>query len=93
MPFTFDLSEHLRNTLGKLSKKDPQRSKIIYKKITEIIECNESTINHYKNLRHDLSDYKRVHIDKSFVLIFKVFRKENHNLFERFDHHDRIYKK
>jgi len=55
----------VRETLDKLSKKDPQRSKSIYEKITEIIECNESTINHYKNLRHDLSDYKRVYIDKN----------------------------
>jgi len=93
MAFSFDLSDHLRKTLEKLSNKDPQRSMIIYKKIREIIESDGKSIDHYKNLRHDLSDYKRVHIDKSFVLIFRVFRKENHILFERFDHHDRIYKR
>ena len=53
---------------------------------------NEYTIDDYKNLKYSLSDYKRVHIDKSFVLIFKVYRKEKHILFERFDHHDRIYR-
>lgn len=93
MPFTFDLSDHLRKTLEKLSKLDPRRSKIIYKKIKEIIGSDLVVIEHYKNLRHDLSDYKRVHIDKSFVLIFKVFKSEKHILFERFDHHDNIYKK
>ena len=66
---------------------------MIYKKIKEIIESDGTSIDHYKNLSHSLSEYKRVHIDKSFVLVFKVFRKEGHILFERFDHHDRIYKK
>jgi YafQ family addiction module toxin component len=93
MAFTFDLSDRLRKTLEKLAVKDPQRSKIIFKKIKEIIESDGNAIDHYKNLRHGLSDYKRVHIDKSFVLIFRVFRKENHVLFERFDHHDGIYKR
>ena len=91
MSFTFDISDRLRETLDKLSRKDQQRSGIIYKKIAEIVECDENAIDHYKNLKHSLSDYKRVHIDKSFVLIFKVYRKEKHILFERFDHHDRIY--
>jgi YafQ family addiction module toxin component len=93
MPFAFDLSDHLRETLAKLSGKDPRRSKLIYKKIEEIIKNDEKSIDHYKNLRHDLSDYKRVHIDKSFVLIFKVDKKAGFILFERFDHHDEIYRR
>lgn len=93
MGFTFDVSDHLRKTLEKMAKKDPFRSKMIFKKIKEIVESDGLSIEHYKNLSHNLSDYKRVHIDKSFVLIFKVFRKEGHILFERFDHHDRIYKR
>jgi YafQ family addiction module toxin component len=92
MTFTFDLSDELRQVLKKLKKKDPERSKIIYKKIKQIIESDENSVEHYKNLRYDLSEYKRVHICKSFVLIFKVFKKEKHILFDRFDHHDRIYK-
>jgi len=93
MPFTFDLSDPLKDTLAKLSTKDPQRSKIIYKKIEQIIQCDGNSVDHYKNLKYDLSDYKEVHIDKSFILVFKVFKKENHILFERFDHHDKIFKR
>ena len=92
MVFTFDLSDNLREVMEKLSKKDRRRTELIYKKIKQIIESSDEGIEHYKNLRRDLSDYKRVHIDKSFVLIFRVFKQEKHILFERFDHHDKIYK-
>ena len=78
--------------MSKLSKKDPQRAQLIYKKIKQIIESSSGGIEHYKNLSYGLSAYKRVHIDKSFVLIFQVFKTENHILFIRFDHHDKIYK-
>lgn len=90
--FTFDLSDNLRETIKKLSKKDKIRMIILNKKIKEIVSCDENAIDHYKNLRYGLSEYKRVHIDKSFVLIFKVFKKERHILFERLEHHDKVYK-
>jgi YafQ family addiction module toxin component len=93
MAFTFDLSDNLKVTIGKLLKKDKARVLILNKKIKEIANCTESEIDHYKNLRHGLSDYKRVHIDRSFVLIFRVFKSEKHILFERLEHHDRVYKK
>lgn len=93
MTFTFDLSDNLREVLGKLAKKDSHRAELVYKKIRQIIESSEDGIEHYKNLRYGLSDYKRVHIDKSFVLIFKVLKKEKHIIFVRFDHHDNMYKR
>ena len=46
-----------------------------------------------KNLRHDLSGRKRVHVDKSFVLTFRYNRQAKSILFIDFDHHDNIYKK
>ena len=39
---------------------------------------------HMKGLR-------RVHIDKSFVLIFEIVETENKVIFLDFDHHDNIY--
>lgn len=81
--FSFDLSDELKIKIKKLAKKD--------KKKAEIINNDSETINRYKNLRHDLSEYKRVHIDQSFVLIFKVDIKNNFILFADFDHHDKVY--
>ena len=91
--FSFDLSDELRLVMRKLSKKDRKRAEIINGKIREIANCDENAIEHYKNLRHDLSAYKRVHIDSSFVLMFQVFRKEKHVLFVRLMHHDDAYRR
>ena len=89
--FSFDLTDDLKLKLKKLSKKDWERAAIVNKKIKEIIQSDLSSIEHYKNLRHDLKEFKRVHIDKSFVLTFKVDLAQNFILFVDFDHHDKIY--
>ena len=89
--FSFDLSDKLKLKISKLSTKDKKKVEIINKKIKEIINNDSETIKRYKNLRGDLSDLKRVRIDKSFVLTFKVDISTNFILFYDFDHHDRIY--
>lgn len=91
--FDFNLSDELKLIIRKLVKKDKKKVNIINKKIKEIINSNEQSINHYKNLRNDLRDYKRVHIDRSFVLVFNVDIFNNFILFVDFDHHDKIYGK
>jgi YafQ family addiction module toxin component len=93
MPFSFDLSDELKATIPVLAKRDKATAEALHKKINQIIACDESTIDHYKNLRHDLKEYKRVHVAGSFVLLFRVFKKENHILFEKFKHHDDVYKR
>jgi len=52
----------------KLAKKNPKQLMIIYNKIQEIMEDPL----HYKNLRKPLQHLRRVHIDKSYVLLFSV---------------------
>ncbi len=91
--FDFNLSDDLKFIIKRLAKKDKKRVEIINKKIKEIINRDKESIHHYKNLRHDLKDFKSVHIDSSFVLVFKVTIQDNFVLFVDFDHHDRIYKK
>ena len=89
--FSFDLSDELKLKIKKLIKKDKKKVEIINKKIREIINNDEETINRYKNLKHDLKEFKRVHIDKHFILTFKVDIRRNFILFADFDHHDKIY--
>ncbi len=74
--------------MNKLFKKDKQTRERIIKKINEII--NSGNIEHYKNLRYDLKDFKRVQIGEK-VLVFKYDKKNNFISFEDFDHHDKIY--
>jgi len=91
--FDFNLSDELKFKIKKLVKKDKKKVEIINKKIKEIISCDLDSINNYKNLKYNMKEFKRVHIEKSFVLTFKVDIKNNFILFVDFDHHDNIYKK
>lgn len=93
MGLKHDFSELLKAKLKKLFKKDKRKYKILIKKIESIAGSNEKTIEHYKNLKHGLSNCKRVHINKSFVLVFEYKKEKKFILFTDFDHHDNVYKK
>ncbi len=86
---SFDIEEKLKKLLRKLSKKDKETYNSIIKKINEILTIDN--INHYKNLKKPMQEFKRVQIG-SFVLIFKHIEKEDKIVFYDFDHHDNIYK-
>jgi YafQ family addiction module toxin component len=85
------ISATLERILRKLSKKDLLRYEIVLKKIKEISESE--THLHYKNLKHDLKEFKRVHIDSHFVLVFNVDEKKKIVDFLDLQHHDAIYRK
>ena len=83
-------SEHLQGVMKKLSKKDKSLYDQLLKKIEEIIKCQD--IEHYKNLRYNMKDSKRVHIGH-FVLVFQYDKVIDTINFDDFDHHDNIYSK
>lgn len=87
---SFDIEIKLHQILKKLFKKDKLRYEIIWKKINEIINCSD--IEHYKNLKYPMQQFKRVYIDNSFVLVFKYDKTNNKVLFYDLEHHDRIYR-
>ena len=89
MSYNYRTSKNLDRVLEKLLKKDKATYEQIISKIREII--NSSDVEHYKNLRYDLKDKKRVHIGH-FVLVFKFNKTENLIEFDDFEHHDYIYK-
>ena len=88
--YSYEIKPHLQKILKKLSKKDKKLYEQILKKVEEII--NSSDVEHYKNLRHNMKDSKRVHIGP-FVLVFQYNKQNNEINFDDFDHHDNIYKK
>jgi len=93
MPFSFDLSEELKSKVRVLAKKDKKTAGALNKKIRQIAGSDDTEIEHYKNLRYGLSEYKRAHVAKSFVLLFRVFKEKKFILFDKFGHHDDIYKR
>jgi mRNA-degrading endonuclease RelE of RelBE toxin-antitoxin system len=91
MPFSYDYSEELMQTLKKLRKKHKPLYEAVLKKIDEIISRDGKTIDFYKNLRNDLSNFKRVHVLKHYVLFFSVDKENKHIFFQKIRHHDEAY--
>lgn len=82
-------SEKLVKILKKLFKKDKVRYEATLKKIDEVVHCENP--DHYKNLSYGMKQFKRVHIDSHFVLIFKVDEANKKIEFYDLQHHDDIY--
>lgn len=85
----FYIEKSLKRKLTKLHKKDKVMYEAVMRKIQEIIQ----NPHHYKPLRRDLKNIRRVHIKKSFVLVFTLYEDEDLVKFLDLDHHDVIYKK
>ena len=86
--YSLVIKEHLGKVFGKLSKKNPRQLDIIKTKIQQILE----NPLHFKPLRAPLQNKRRVHIDKSFVLVYSVDENTKTVVLEEYDHHDNIYK-
>ena len=84
----FEIKPGLYKFLAKLLRKDKSTYEAVMKKIEEIV--NSPNVEHYKNLRYDMKESKRVHIGH-FVLVFSYDKSRDFILFEDYDHHDNIY--
>ena len=84
----FEIKPELNKKLVKLSKKDKNMFEAVMKKIEEVVSSGD--IEHYKNLRYDMKESKRVHIGH-FVLVFGYDKAKDFVSFEDYDHHDKIY--
>ncbi len=76
-----------KRTINKACRKNPVLRKVLENKIKEII----LNPHHYKPLRNLLAGERRVHILKSFVLVFEINPSEKTVVFLRFVHHDDAY--
>jgi len=86
----FEIKPELEKKLVKLFKKNKTIYAKVMKKIEEVISYG--SVEHYKNLRQDLKDSKRIHLGP-FVLVFSYDVSRDFISFEDFDHHDNIYRK
>ncbi len=81
-------TSRIEKALAKLKHRDPVLFRAVQAKINQIAGSGGASIEHFKNLRGSLSQYKRVHAG-SFVLMFKV--EKDTIIFDRFRHHDDAY--
>jgi len=87
--YRYFISKNLESKLKKIHKKNRKFYEAVIKKIEEIIENPQ----HYKPLRYDLKGLRRVHVERSFVLIFEIDEENGVVRFLDLDHHDKIYKR
>lgn len=81
----WEINNKCRAAIKKASKKNPVLRRAIKNKIQEIIVDPFR----YKHLKHGLAGELRVHILKSFVLVYEI--KGSKVIFLRFRHHDEAY--
>lgn len=84
-----ELHDDLTKILYKLFSKDPALYNAIRNKVEEIKDSEY--LDHYKNLKEPLQEYKRVNITEQFVLIFRVDKQNDKLIFRYFEHRNKIY--
>ncbi|EKQ54497.1 MAG: cytotoxic translational repressor of toxin-antitoxin stability system [Methanobacterium sp. Maddingley MBC34] len=79
--------------LNRLKERDPKAYNNVIKKIRQVAINLEMNPSCCKNLKAPLQKYKRVHVNKSFVIVFQVDVRNSLMIVYDYDHHKRIYKK
>ena len=85
--YSLEVRESVDRIFSKLAKKNPKQMRIIDKKIQQVLE----NPHHFKPLRAPMQHLRRVHVDKSFVLIYSVDEQRKIVIIEDYDHHDNVY--
>tara|TARA_Y100000310_G_C20700237_1_gene829025 strand:- start:4295 stop:4564 length:270 start_codon:yes stop_codon:yes gene_type:complete len=86
----YEIQPSLAKKLKKISKKDKVAFEAVMNKIMDVVKTDN--VEHYKNLRYNMKDSKRVQLGH-FVLVFLYDKAKDFISFEDYDHHDNIYKK
>ena len=90
--FTYDITDKLRKKLRKLGKRDKVLARIFKKKLLEVVNRYEKTINFYKNLKAPKHEFNRIHLTDNFILLFRVDIKKKHIVFVDILHRNYAYK-
>ncbi len=87
--YDLEIKPSCQKAINKACKKNPVLKEALENKMNEIL-LNPAR---YKPLRYELAGERRVHILKSFVLVFEVNENEKKVAFLSFRHHDDAYQK
>ncbi len=88
MVFELHTISNFNRNFIKLAKKNPEFKKAIEKKIFQILE----NPFRFKPMRRPLQEFRRVHLLKSFVLLYKIDEKKKEAVLVKLEHHDNAYK-
>ncbi len=85
MDYSLDISAEADKKFKKLESKNKKQLDIIDKKVRQILQ----NPYHFKPLRGDMHGSRRVHIDKSFFLVYEIDEKNKIVRVLDYDHHDK----
>ena len=85
--YSLEIEKKVYEQFEKLSKKDKQQLIVIDSKIKQILENPD----HFKPLRFPMAGFRRVHILKSFVLVYRIDEARKTVIIVDCDRHDKIY--
>lgn len=88
LPYSLLVEKECKGKLAKAGKKNREFKKAVENKTRQILEDPYR----FKPLRAPLQNKRRVHILKSFVLVFDVIEKGKTVRFLDIDHHDKVYR-
>ena len=88
MSYSLELRKHVEKEFERISKKSPIEEDAIKKKLVEILENPQR----FKSLRKPMHGWWRVHIVKSFVMIYSIDETRKVVIIEDYTHHDDAYK-
>lgn len=87
MSYELEISKKIKKIFNKIKKKNRPLAEILKKKIKQIL----LDPNQFKPLRGNMAGVRRVHIGKSFVLIYEILENKKIVRLIDFNHHDKIY--
>lgn len=88
MPFQLETLDSFRKAPRKLTSKNPEFRKAFENKLRQILDDP----HRFKPLGNQLHDFRRVHLMKSFVLIYEILESQKTVKLVKIEHHDDAYK-
>ncbi len=88
MPFLLEAPDSFRKALRKLTSKNPEFRKAFENKFRQILEDP----HRFKQLGNQLHGFRRVHLMRSFVLVYEIRESGNTVRLVKLEHHDNAYR-
>ena len=86
-PYNLRIRDHVDRLFAKMARKDRPNLAIIYKKLEEVCANPDK----FKPLSAPMQHLRRVHVLKSFVIIYSIDESTHSVWIEDFAHHDEVY--
>ena len=87
LSYSIECSPDFEDDLKKLSRKNPVFRNAVDKKVRLIAQNPQA----FKPMRSPLQGFRRVHIMKSFVLLYRIKENEKIVVLTKLEHHDSVY--